>query len=257
MKIWCEIRAVARRILLEWIRRRRSLIFWGVFPVVVLILNSLILQERAELPLGEAVALAGPPTLVGAALFFSGVGGSVATLVAEREQRTLIRLLLSPLRGISYVAGIFLAHGLVGIAQGGLVVITMMTMGWSWRGNGLIWLGILLLCIAAYVGLGFILGCSVARRTEDVNALVAALGVPLLILGGTFIPAFLFPDSLLRLAQLNPIYHMNEALLGAWSSQPDWGEVMPHLIWLVSFTLVMILGGGWTYGRMLIREGRV
>lgn len=257
MKIWHESLAIAHRILLEWIRRRRSLIFWSLFPVLVLILNGLILQERAGIPLGVAVASAGPPTVVGAALFFSGVGGSVATVVAEREQRTLIRLLLSPLRGLSYFIGILVAHWCVGIGQALLVLITMVLMGAEWRGNGLIALGILLLCIAAYVGLGFILGCSLARRTEDVNALVAAIGVPLLILGGTFVPAFLFPESLLRLAQFNPIYHMNEALLGVLVSQPDWGEIAPHLIGLGIFTGVMIVGGGWSYRRMLIQEGRM
>ena len=61
---------------------------------------------------------------------------------------------------------------------------------------------IILLSILAYVGVGFILGTQFARRTEDVNALVAAFGVPLLILGGAFMPTSIFPDSLLRLAQI-------------------------------------------------------
>lgn len=257
MKIWREIMAIAHRILLEWMRRRRSLIFWSVFPVLVLILNALILQERAEIPLGAAFARAGPPTLVGAALFFSGVGGSVATLVAEREQRTVIRLLISPLHGVSYFSGILVAHWCVGLGQALLVFLSMTLAGAPWRGNGLIVLGILLLCIAAYVGLGFMLGCLLARRTEDVNALVAAVGVPLLILGGSFIPAFLFPQSLLRLAQFNPIFHMNESLLGVLAHQPDWEAVLPHLTFLLIFTL-MAIGGGWlSYRRMLNEEGRV
>mgnify|MGYP001795826316 FL=1 len=71
---------------------------------------------------------------------------------------------------------------------------------------------IILMSIVAYVGLGFILGTQLARRTEDVNALVAAFGVPLLILGGAFLPASLFPQTLLDIAQFNPIFHMNEAL---------------------------------------------
>ena len=42
---------------------------------------------------------AAPSTLVGAALFFSCLGGSVATVVAEREQQTLKRLFISSLSG--------------------------------------------------------------------------------------------------------------------------------------------------------------
>ncbi|KAB1988141.1 ABC transporter permease, partial [Haemophilus parainfluenzae] len=78
MKYLREIGAVARRILIELGRRRRSLIFWAIFPVLVLILNSLILQERMQISIGEAYSRATPPTLVGAALFFSCLGGSVA-----------------------------------------------------------------------------------------------------------------------------------------------------------------------------------
>ena len=74
---------------------------------------------------------------------------------------------------------------------------------------------IILLSILAYVGLGFMLGTQFARRTEDVSALIAAFGVPLMVLGGAFLPISLFPDSLLEIAKFNPIYHMTEALSNA------------------------------------------
>ncbi|NBD33085.1 MAG: ABC transporter permease, partial [Cyanobacteria bacterium] len=121
MKYWRETIAVAQRILLELGRRRRSLIFWGIFPITILLLNGVILAERANLSTAEAFTNAAPVTLVGAALFFSCLGGSVATVVAEREQHTLKRLFLSPLSGFSYFLGIFLAHACIGIGQGLLV----------------------------------------------------------------------------------------------------------------------------------------
>ncbi|MEM6591107.1 MAG: ABC transporter permease, partial [Cyanobacteria bacterium P01_C01_bin.73] len=100
-KYWRETLAIAQRILTELLRRRRSLLFWAIFPVIVMILNGLILEERTGLSRAEALQIALPPTLVGAALFFSCLGGSVATLVSEREQQTLKRLFLSPLSGLS------------------------------------------------------------------------------------------------------------------------------------------------------------
>ncbi len=42
MKYWWETIAVAQRILTELWRRKRSLIFWGIFPVAVLLLNGSI-----------------------------------------------------------------------------------------------------------------------------------------------------------------------------------------------------------------------
>ncbi|MEO0852355.1 MAG: ABC transporter permease, partial [Cyanobacteria bacterium J06648_11] len=180
MRFWCETMAVARRLAIELLRRRRSLIFWAIFPVAILALNAAILAERAQLDRGDAYALAAPPTLVGAALFFSCLGGSVATVVAEREQRTLKRLFMSPLSGTAYFCGIFVAHAGIGFGQALLVCFIATLAGATLGGSWGLSLLVVALSIVAYVGVGFILGTQLARRTEDVNALVATFGVPLL-----------------------------------------------------------------------------
>lgn len=256
MKYWRETLAVARRILIELGRRRRSLIFWGIFPVLILLLNGLILAERANLDTATAFEQATPATLVGAALFFSCLGGSVSTVVSEREQHTLKRLFISPLSGVSYFLGIFLAHSAIGLGQTLLVGTIAVGQGAEFSGWWLSGL-IILLSILAYVGVGFILGTQFARRTEDVNALVAAFGVPLLILGGAFLPASLFPDNLLQLAQFNPIYHMNEALLGVAANGETLADVAEHFWFLVGFAGFMVAGGWWSYYRMLQVERRL
>jgi ABC-2 type transport system permease protein len=251
MKYLRETLAVAQRILMELWCRRRSLIFWAIFPSLLLLLNSLILQERVQISLDEAFAMAAPPTLVGAALFFSGLGGSVATVVSEREQQTLKRLFLTPLSGVSYFLGICLAYTVIGLGQAVLVYAIALSQGADLSGNPLVSLLIILLSIAAYVGLGFILGTQLARRTEDVNALVAAFGVPLMILGGTFLPATFFPDTLLNLAQFNPIYHMIEAFSGVATGGETIGEVKPHIQFLGTFAAAMVICGWLAYRRMV------
>ncbi len=257
MKYWRETLAVAQRILIELGRRRRSLIFWSIFPISVLFLNGFILAERAKLSTAKAFESAAPSTLVGAALFFSCLGGSVATVVAEREQQTLKRLFISPLSGVSYFLGIFVAHSGIGIGQTLLVYTISALVGAEFQGS--IWLGLLiiLLSIISYVGVGFILGTQFARRTEDVNALVAAFGVPLLILGGAFLPSSLFPKKLLDIAHYNPIYHMNEALLGVWAKGDNLVEISEHFWFLFVFALLMIVCGWLSYQRMLRVERRL
>jgi ABC-2 type transport system permease protein len=257
MKYWHETLAVTQRILIELWRRRRSLVFWSIFPISVLLLNGFILAERAKLTTAKAFESAAPSTLVGAALFFSCLGGSVATVVAEREQQTLKRLFISPLSGISYFLGIFFAHSCIGIGQTLLVYTISAFLGAKFQGSILLGVLIILLSIIAYVGVGFILGTQFARRTEDVNALVAAFGVPLLILGGAFLPTSLFPKNLLQIAQFNPIYHMNEALLEVWASGKSLAEIQAHFSFLGMFALVMVAGGWLSYQRMLRIERRL
>ena len=257
MKYWRETLAVSQRILIELWRRRRSLIFWCIFPISILLLNGYILAERANLSAAKAFESAAPSTLVGAALFFSCLGGSVATVVAEREQQTLKRLFISPLSGTSYFLGIFFAHSCIGIGQALLVYMLSAFLGAEFQGFVLLGVLIILLSIISYVGVGFVLGTQFARRTEDVNALVAAFGVPLLILGGAFLPTALFPQKLLEIAKFNPIYHMNEALLGVWADGKGLGEIQEHFWFLGVFSLVMIVGGWLSYQRMIRVERRL
>ncbi len=256
-KLWRESWAVARRILTELIRRKRSLIFWAIFPVAILILNGLIVAERANLDVEVAFEQTAPTTLVGAALFFSCLGGSVATLVAEREQQTLKRLFISPLSGVSYFFGIFLAHAAIATGQGILVYTVAAFWGAGFTGSVPLAIAIICLSVIAYVGLGFLLGTQLARRTEDVNALIAAFGVPLLILGGAFLPASLFPETLLEIAQFNPIYHMTEALSGATVAEAEWEELSEHLGFLGIFAIAMAILGWLSYRRMLHIERRL
>ncbi|XHX78290.1 MAG: ABC transporter permease [Stenomitos frigidus ULC029] len=256
---WLGMIAIAQRILLELWRRKVSLICWAIFPVSILIVNSLILTERSQLSTAAAFAQSVPPCLVGTALFFSCLGGSIATIVAEREQRTLKQLLISPLRGTSYFMGIFLAYGAIGLGQTLLVyaiaAVSGSNFGAEFEGSLPLGLLIISLSMMAYVGTGFCIGAKLARRTEDVNALIAALGVPLLLLSGAFVPIEFFPKALRDFAQFNPIYHMIEAL--AIAQDRDRTALAPHLWFLVGFASLMVCAGWLAYRQMLNSERRL
>ncbi|BFM39080.1 ABC transporter permease [Synechocystis sp. LKSZ1] len=256
LQFWQSVQGVAQRVWWELLHRKRSLLFWLVFPLVVLLLNGIIFADRAELELSEALQFAAPASLVGAAFFFSCLGGSVAIIVAEREQNTLKRLLITPLSGGAYFAGIYLALGGIALLQTLAVLILVYLLGAPYQGNWGLGLAILVLSVAAYVGAGFILGTQLARRTEDVNALVATLGLPLMILGGAFFPSSIFPKSLLAIARYNPVYHMTEALTQVWAEGKDWPTIQGHLQFLAIFTVFMILGGWLAYQRVLAQERR-
>ncbi len=257
MKYWTESCAVTRRILTELLRRRRSLWFWLLFPVTVLLLNGYILAERAQLPLSMALKFAAPSTLIGAAFFFSCVGGTVAVIVSEREQQTLKRLFLSPLSGTSYFLGICGAQGAIAIGQT-LVIYTLSAfLGAPCRGSLGLAILLLFLSIISYVGVGFILGAHLARRTEDVNTLVAAFGVPLLIVGGAFFPTLIFPERLLQIARFNPIFHMNESLVKVWADGANLSGIRLHFVLLCGFAAIAIACGWLSYQQMLVRERKL
>lgn len=94
-KLLNQTLAVAQRIWLEQWRQGRGLIFWALFPALMMLLFGLVYANNDSMRAGLDAMAAG--VFMGAALFFSCLGGTVAILVAGRERRTMRRLLASPL----------------------------------------------------------------------------------------------------------------------------------------------------------------
>ena len=231
---------------------RRSLVFWVVFPTLMLLLFGLIYAGgNAATNSFDSTA---PGILIGAALFFSCLGGPVALIVAERERRTLRRLLLSPLRPTSYFLGIVLAYLLIAFGQA--IIVYGISFAFGGRFHGSVWLGfvIIVLSVFSFVGVGFFFGARFTKRTEDVNGSVAAFDVPLLVLGGTFFPVSILPSYPLTLAYLNPIFHMNQALKGVSALGKGIEEISTHLLFLVVFTVTALFLGARSYKSMLAQK---
>ena len=249
--ILSQATAVARRVLTEYARQRRNLVFWAVFPTLMLLLfGSMYRNAKAALDTTPA------GILIGAALFFSCLGGTVSLIVGERERRTLRRLLVSPLSPVSYFLGMVLALLVIAVVQAVIVFLLGSLLGARYHGSVVLGLLIVLLSVFSYVGLGFSFGARFAKRTEDVNGPVAAFGVPLLVLGGTFFPVSALPSYLLKIAYLDPIFHMNQALKGVAGRGEGWVQLWPHLSFLLLFTAMSLSLGIHSYRRMLVEEKR-
>jgi hypothetical protein len=71
--------------------------------------------------------------MCGAALFFSCLGGTVSLVVAERERRTLRRLLVSPLHPVAYFPG--LALSVIAFGKAVIVYTLAYAMGACYHGR--------------------------------------------------------------------------------------------------------------------------
>jgi len=129
-----EAIAIGRRILLELFRTYRTLLLWVIFPISMLLLNGFVLAEGSKITTAESFKLAAPASLIGSALFFSCLGGTMSTIVAERESLTIKRLLISPINGISYFLGIFFAYAVIGVGQ--TLIIYTVAAFWEVRFSG-------------------------------------------------------------------------------------------------------------------------
>ena len=247
-----EISAITSRILIEIVRMRRGLIFWVVFPTLMLLLFGFIYAGGNST--SKSFDTTAPGILIGAALFFSCLGGPVALIVAERERRTLRRLLVSPLKPLSYFIGIVFAHFIIALGQTVIVYGIAFFFGGRFHGSLLLGLLIIVFSVFSFVGAGFYFGARFTKRTEDVNGPVSAFGVPLLVLGGTFFPVSILPPFLLKLAYLDPIFHMNQALKGVSAVGKDAADIAIHLTALAIFTILSLFMGVRSYKSMLHQE---
>lgn len=248
--------AVSQRILLELWHTRRSLVFWALFPALMLLLFGLIYADGSG-GTSRSFDYTAPGILIGAALFFSCLSGPTTVLVGERERHTLKRVLLSPLTGRSYFMGVVSAFLVIAAGQAAIVYGIAYAFGGRFRGSLALGALIVGLSVMAYVGVGFFFGARFAKSTEDVNGPVAAIGVPLLVLGGTFFPPDILPSYLLTAAHLNPVFHMNEALKAVSAVGAGWSDVGDHLIFLAFFSIACLWIGTQSYRRMLARESRL
>ncbi len=243
---------IARRILLEQLRQRRALVFWAVFPAAMMLLFGLVYAHNASMRAGLDAAAAG--ILMGAALFFCCLGGTVATLAAERERGTLRRLLAAPLHPAAYFFGVALAQAALALVQVVTLYAIAYAIGARYRGSVPLGAGIVALSVLAYVGMGFYLGARWARRSEEVVVALSAIGVPLLVLGGTFFPLEIMPSAMQTLAQFDPMLHMNQAFKGVAAYGLGVAELRFELAFLLAFSALSLALGIASCRRLLDLE---
>jgi ABC-2 type transport system permease protein len=102
--------------------------------------------------------------------------------------------------------------------------------------------------------MGFFLGVRFARRSEEVVVALSAIGVPILVLGGTFFPLEIMPQAMQNLAQLNPILHMNQAFKGVAAYGKSFVDLRFELIFLLGFCGLCLGLGIHSYQQLLNTE---
>lgn len=135
-------------------------------------------------------------------LFFTAQYGPLS-LLTERQQGTLARLLAAPIHPWAVVLGKSLGSFLLGIvATGVLALASTFVLGASW-GDAL---GVALLVLGAVTAATGItaLVTTMARTEAQADGLNSIVAVSLAVLGGTFIPLSQAPELLGQLSFLTP-----------------------------------------------------
>jgi linearmycin/streptolysin S transport system permease protein len=166
-------------------------------------------------------------------LFFT-VQFGVTSLLEERNDGTMARLLAAPIRPSSILAAKLLTSFMLGlISMFVLVVATSLLFGAAW-GNPL---GVVVLAVAAILSATGIMAliATFAKNAEQAGNWQAVVAVVLGLFGGTFFPVSLAPGILSRLTFIAPQAWFMRGLgdLRGGSLSVVWGPALAMLAFAV------------------------
>jgi ABC-2 type transport system permease protein len=151
------------------------------------------------------------PTLLAMALMQLGIYGAV-TIVQQRERQILKRFASAPIQRWSIVGSIVNARLVVAVIQTVLMLIAgRLLTGTAFSGNPLVIAGLVLLCSATFIAIGFALS-GLARSEDSATQLAGFVSLPLMFLSGLFIPLDQLPALIKPLAVLLPVTYAADAL---------------------------------------------
>lgn len=183
----------------------------------------------------DVLAAIGP----GFALMFlmATVSNAARTILQERMQGTLPRLLVAPVSTSQVLSGKLLGIVLIGTAQVTILIVANAVLFQVDWGNPLPIALLILACAAGSSGWGAILA-ALAHHPGQVNGIGSALMLIFGILGGSLGTTLTLPDWLMPAAWLTPNYWGIRAFT-ALGSGAGLSDIAPHVGVLLAMAVVL------------------
>lgn len=215
---------------------------WSPTPPVTVsveVASALAADRRRRLPTGMEQASPGFAVM----FVMMAAAMSAATLVVERQNGTLARLMTTPTRRTSILGGKIAGIYLQGIVQMGILII----VGWGLLGVN--WgqaPAALALLVAAYLfsatGLGVMLA-AVVRTEAQASTLFPVVTIIPSMLGGAWWPIEVAPQYMQTLAYAVPQGWAMTGFVNIITRGLGLAEVLPQAIALVGFGVAFFLVG--------------
>ncbi len=222
---------IARRIISQLIRDRRTMAMIVVVPVVIMTLIGLSFPDEGVL---DYIA---PALLATLALFFSFLLTGISFL-RERSQGTMERLMASPLSRLDMVVGYLLGFFIFALTQTLIIVLfTIYVLDVNYYGD--LWQIFVfqIVVIAAAVNLGIFLS-TFARNEFQMVQFIPLIIVPQIFLCGVIWPVEQMPDYLQWLSSVLPLTYAVDGLRGIMLFGKSLIDVGLELAVLAGFTIV-------------------
>ena len=224
----------AKRTAKEILRDPLTLIFGLGFPVVLILLLSLI-QKNIPASLFEIESLAPAMTVFG--LSFITLFSST-TIAKDRESAFIERLYTTPMRSRDFILGYAIPLVPIAIIQSLICYVTGLIFGLKITVN-LIYSTLFIIPISLFfIGLGLL--CGSLMNQKQVGGICGALLTNLTAwLSGIWFDLELVGGFFKRLAYCLPFYHAVE--LERMSFMGGFDGILEHLLWVLGYAALSII----------------
>jgi ABC-2 type transport system permease protein len=214
--------AVARRVLIQLRRDRRTLAMLLVLPCLIMTLLWWMFQDKPSFGFGSLA-----PALLALIPFIIMFLVTSVTTLRERTSGTLERLLAMPMGKGDFLLGYAIAFGLVAAVQSALAV-GLSVWALDLEVQGPVWLLLVVAVVDAVLGSALGLFVSAFARTEfQAVQFMPALVIPQILLCGLFVDRGDLPPFLHAVSAVLPLSYAVDAMreVAADTDPALWGDL--------------------------------
>ena len=240
-------RVFAWRNLREILRDPLSLGFSLGFPVVLLLMMSLMRQSIPDMPADVFGLESFTPGMAVFGLSFLGMFLGML-MTGDRKTAFLQRLFISPMRGGEFILGYALPFLPLAVLESAVTFLLAGILGLP-LGMGILWAILVMLPVSLlFVALGLLMG-SCLGNSQQVGGIGSILINVAALLSGTWFSLELIGGTFQSVCNLVPFAHAVDAVKAALAG--DLAAVLPHLIWVLGYALVLTALAVWIFHRRM------
>ncbi|MEW5937566.1 MAG: ABC transporter permease [Candidatus Thermoplasmatota archaeon] len=152
------------------------------------------------------------PGIIGMTVMMSLMTGLPHAISYEKDIGTLDGMLVAPINRLSIIMGKVMAQTVRGLIQAAIILIlAVLLFGVVIQGNILLVVGVMLLSVFSFVGLGILI-TSFTEREETATMVMMTLMFPMMFLSGVFFPIQQMPWYMQDVAYALPLTYATTAL---------------------------------------------
>ena len=202
-------------------------------------------EKVGEVKAGNPSNYVIPGYLVMFVFFAAAVGAE--SIVRERQNRTLERLLASSVKRASILGGIFTGSVIKGVAQIVIfwtvgILVFKVDLGLS--PAGVIVLSILMVLMSSAFA---VMLATLARTQRSAASLAVITSLVLAPLGGCWWPSFLYPEWIQNIARITPHAWATEGFNKLMLFGAEFGAAAPEMLALLGFTAIFGVIAVWRF----------